>query len=386
MNLDPRTMLIMIAALSLMLSGLLALAGLHAGSVRGGRHWALANLCISIGLGFSMLQLTPENAGGWIIGGSVLFAAGSGLQFAGIQAFMEKPPDWRIPLIALFAVLLQAAWFTLAQPNIVARSVLNDLIFAAVDAASARMLLIPVRQPLRTACWLTGFSFSALALMFFFRAMALMLLPSLHYTLYAHLFVNSAMLFVGSIMQLCLTFGFVLMLNYRLADELQHLAARDFLTGAFNRRSLENEAERLIESCSRRGEKLAVMMIDVDRFKDINDRYGHAAGDEVLRRLAVVANGVIRSGDYFARYGGEEFCVLLHAVTAEQAWVLAERLRETYAGMPVRFGKEAIRSTISIGIAEAGPGITLASLFSRADEALYRAKQEGRNRVEVFSH
>ena len=385
MSLDPRTMLIMIAALSLMLSGLLALAGLHAGNVRGGRQWALANLCISIGLGFSVLQLTPANAGGWVMGGSILFAAGSGLQFVGIQAFMEKACDWRIPVIVVSAVFAQAAWFTLIRPDVIARSVANDLIFAAINAASASMLLIRVRPPLRTACWLTGLSFAALSLTFFLRALVLAFSPSPHYTLYAHLSVNSAALFMGSVIQLCLSFGFVLMLNYRLADELQHLAARDFLTGAFNRRSFESEAERLLKACSRRGGKLTVMMIDVDRFKEVNDRYGHAAGDEVLRRLTVVAQGELRSGDYFARYGGEEFCVLLDSMTKEQAWMLAERLREIYAAMPVRFGEDAIYSTISIGMADSIPGTTLASLQARADEALYRAKQKGRNRVEVFS-
>lgn len=386
MNLDLRTMVVMISALSLMMSGLIALAGLHPGHTRGAKLWALASLSISAGLGFAILPLTPENAGGWILGGATLFAAGTGLQYSGIRTFLDKETGWRIPLLVVALVFVQTAWSALIHPDIRFRSIANSLVFAAVDAACARMLLVRVRSPLRTAYWLTGISFAALAAMFLVRALDIAYSSPQSYGLYAQLPINQITFFLASIAQLSLGFGFVLMLNYRLADELEHLAARDFLTGAFNRRSLEQEASQRLLRCTRKNETLTAMMVDVDHFKKINDRFGHAAGDEVLRRLAVLAQGVIRTGDYFARYGGEEFCILLDSVTRDQAWRMAERLREVYAGTSVRFGDEAIHSTISIGVADSGKaGDSLSRLFGAADEALYRAKQEGRNRVEIYS-
>jgi diguanylate cyclase (GGDEF)-like protein len=185
--------------------------------------------------------------------------------------------------------------------------------------------------------------------------------------------------------QLCLTFGFVLMLNYRLANDLNDLAMHDALTGAFNRRSLETELVRMLARCSRTGDVIAVIMMDVDHFKTVNDRHGHAAGDEVLRRLSAVAQDSIRTEDFFARYGGEEFCIVLPSTTAEKARDLAERLRRNYAEMTVRYADQAIQSTVSIGIADSRQsGVSMDCLLNYADQALYRAKREGRNRSLIF--
>ena len=386
MKLDPHTMMVMIAALSLMLSGLLALAGLHTRFVRGVGHWAAASFCISISLGFSVMHLVPATAGWWIVAGTALLAAGAGLQYVGIQAFMDKTPDWRIPLLVVGVMTAQAIWFVLIDFNSNARAMANSAVLASISAICARMLLVPASQPLRTAAWLTGASFAALALVNLARVLMIAISPEHDYALYAQMPINRISFLVSSISQLCLGFGFVLMLNYRLADELQHLAAHDALTGAFNRRSLGDEAERLLARCSRVGEILTVMMIDVDHFKSINDRFGHAAGDEVLRRLAALVRETIRVGDYFARYGGEEFCILLPNTSEAQSGVLAERLRLRYSELDLHFGGNLLQSTISIGVADSRhAGTNFSGLFAAADEALYRAKQDGRNRVESYS-
>ena len=127
-------------------------------------------------------------------------------------------------------------------------------------------------------------------------------------------------------------------------------------------------------------------MIDVDHFKQINDRFGHVAGDEVLCRLAEVVRASIRSSDYFARYGGEEFCLLLPDLEVAQAVALAERLRCTYAATPVDLGGTQVRSTISIGVADTRTrGTDFADLIAAADAAMYAAKQCGRDQVQVFA-
>ena len=386
MHLDSRTIMVMIAVLALMLSGLLALAGLHARNVRGIGLWALASLFISMSMSLAILPITPLTAGWWLVLASVLISSSAVLQYLGIRAFMEKEPDWRFPLLVVSIVIAQTVWFSVIDPNIRFRVIANSLAFVAINAACARMLLVPAAQPLRTAYWLTGASFAIISLMLAVRVLVMALSIGQHYTLYSALPVNDMTFFIIIVAELCLSFGFVLMLNYRLAGELQHLAERDALTGAFNRRSLEGEAERMLARAARTMDPLTVMMIDVDHFKAINDTYGHAVGDEVLKRLASIAQKTIRGGDYFARYGGEEFCILLPSVTEDQAEGLAERLRSRYAEMILEHDGAKIRSTISIGIADSShAGSDFSVLFKAADKALYRAKEEGRNRVAAYS-
>jgi diguanylate cyclase (GGDEF)-like protein len=149
---------------------------------------------------------------------------------------------------------------------------------------------------------------------------------------------------------------------------------------------LEEEAIRLQARCLRNKVPLAVMLIDVDHFKQINDQYGHQAGDEVLKRLTAVVQMSIRVEDYFARYGGEEFCVLLPAATEQDVMVMAERLRQNYEATLIRLGDETVTSTISIGVADSThTGMVFNFLVATADQAMYRAKETGRNRVVAYS-
>lgn len=386
MNLDIRTMMVMMSALALMFAGLLTLAGLHAGNVRGVQHWAMGSLCIGLGLSFSYSQMEPPGDAWALVLGATLPMAGVGLQFNGIQTFKTGRCNGYLPWLLAGLALILGIWFVVLHPDIQARAVANSLIFGLCNAACAHALLIRIEQPLRTAYWFTGATFAILSTLFLIRAIIVFFSPPNSYGLYLQTPINPISFFIGSMAQMCLAFGFVLMLNYRLSADLQKLAASDALTGALNRRSLEQEAVRLSARCTRTGDSLAIMMIDVDHFKSINDRYGHQTGDEVLRRLAAVAQKTIRSDDYFARYGGEEFCILLPSTIEKDAWILADRLRQTYAGMVMEFGGEILRSTISIGVADSThAGLEFTALVAAADQAMYRAKQEGRNRVMMYS-
>ncbi|TAK61485.1 GGDEF domain-containing protein [Methylobacter sp.] len=387
MNLDIRTMMVMISALCLMFSGLLILAGLHAGKIRGVQHWALGSLYIGLGLGFSYIIQQKSSGSAWVlVFGATLMAAGIGLQFNGIQAFKKGCSNGYIPWLLAGLVFIQSIWLVILHPDIHARVIANSVVFALSNAACAYALFIRIEQPLRTAYWFTGTSFAVVAIMFLARAIIVFLSPADTYTLYSQVTINPVSFFIGSIAQMCLAFGFVLMLNYRLAADLQKLAASDALTGALNRRSLEQEATRLSARCTRTGDTLALMMIDVDHFKSINDRYGHPAGDSVLKHLTAIAQKTIRSDDYFARYGGEEFCILLPSTLEKDAWLLADRLRQNYAEMAMKFNDEVLHSTVSIGVSDSlHAGVEFASLVAAADQAMYRAKQEGRNRVVLHS-
>ncbi len=176
--------------------------------------------------------------------------------------------------------------------------------------------------------------------------------------------------------------------NLREIDELQEQlreqANRDPLTGLYNRRYLDSTLERELARCKRGGTPLALILIDIDHFKQVNDTYGHQAGDEVLLRLAAMLASMARAGDVACRYGGEEFLLLMPTMPLASARERAEALRAAFADMEVSFGAFKLRTTVSVGIAAyPGHGISADELIRNADTALYRAKNLGRNRVEV---
>ena len=170
--------------------------------------------------------------------------------------------------------------------------------------------------------------------------------------------------------------------------ELSTLARHDPLTGLANRRDFMVRAEAQCAAARRYGRPLSVLMIDLDHFKAVNDRYGHAAGDDVLRFIAAVFSLEVRSTDVCARVGGEEFAVVLAETGLEGGLQMAERIRQAVAASPVISERvpHPLRVTISVGVAASAKGATsLDALLRDADQALYRAKAEGRNCVRAIS-
>jgi diguanylate cyclase (GGDEF)-like protein len=165
--------------------------------------------------------------------------------------------------------------------------------------------------------------------------------------------------------------------------ELLRLALVDPLTGAFNRRSFLEFAGKEEARARRGGNKFAVLMIDIDHFKRVNDTYGHPAGDRVIKSLADICARTLRPSDVIARYGGEEFVVNLPDTDQRQASLVAERLRFAVADAKVPSEQGPIAFTVSIGVATCSDETPLDAAIAEADKALYRAKKNGRNRVEV---
>jgi diguanylate cyclase (GGDEF)-like protein len=160
------------------------------------------------------------------------------------------------------------------------------------------------------------------------------------------------------------------------------MATRDKLTGLINRREFFTIAAHEEERAKREGHVVSVMMLDADYFKKINDTYGHAAGDDVLRDLAANCRKIFRKTDVVGRYGGEEFAVMLPGAEERMAKVIAERIRSSIEQSTVMVDDEEISYTVSIGIACAiGKDVRIEELLDRADRALYTAKAEGRNRA-----
>src|SRR5437899_1466078 len=161
------------------------------------------------------------------------------------------------------------------------------------------------------------------------------------------------------------------------------MAITDALTGLYNRRYMETHVGTLVEQAAARGKPLTVLVLDIDYFKSINDGHGHDAGDDVLREFAVRIRKSIRGIDLACRHGGEEFVVVMPETDLAVATMVAERLRRRIASEPFQIdgGVRAIEVTISIGIAALSAAESAASVLKRADQALYRAKRDGRNRV-----
>lgn len=170
------------------------------------------------------------------------------------------------------------------------------------------------------------------------------------------------------------------------AADLRRMLTRDHLTGASNRAHFFEAAERQRMRSLQGGESMAVIVLDVDHFKRVNDGYGHAAGDMVLREVARRCEAELRPEDIFARLGGEEFVALLPSATLEVAVVAADRLRMALAGKAINCGKAQLSITASFGCSalDAAPAASLAELLAGADAALYQAKRSGRNRVVSF--
>ncbi|NJB67710.1 diguanylate cyclase (GGDEF)-like protein [Desulfobaculum xiamenense] len=168
----------------------------------------------------------------------------------------------------------------------------------------------------------------------------------------------------------------------RAEARLVHLANHDALTGAFNRRHFMELAQKEIERSRRYGHPLSLLMLDIDLFKNVNDTYGHATGDEVLKALVKVCRNILREVDAFGRIGGEEFAAVLPATPRAAGIQAAERIRAAVANHAMHSPKGPFHITVSIGVAQyKGNGESLDELLSRADSALYEAKGEGRDRV-----
>jgi two-component system, cell cycle response regulator len=172
----------------------------------------------------------------------------------------------------------------------------------------------------------------------------------------------------------------------RLRDKVQHsieASIVDPLTGLNNRRFLENHLAATLEQARSRRKPVSLMILDIDHFKQVNDTYGHQAGDEVLKGFAERIRGIIRGGDLLCRLGGEEFIVVMPNVPLEVARKVAERARISIEEAPFVIDEtgRAIPVTVSIGLADRGREADAVALYKRADRALYRSKAEGRNRV-----
>ena len=339
---------------------------------------------LALGVGFLAFALRDDFTG-WLtpLVGYAGFGVSSVLIWLGSRYLLGMQGGAALAGIALAAYL--AMLFAIREPSApqgIARIVLNSLFvigFMALAAFEAQrspwMKLLRSVRMMRNL--LVLFCVVVAVRMAAFLAQGIPVMadgtsgPGVLRSLFATLF---------GALPFAITVSVLSIVNSQLSARLGRMASTDDLTGLVSRRSLQESATRLLQRPAGEG-CIALLMIDVDRFKPINDRYGHGVGDQVLRHAANVLRQVLRPDSLIVRYGGDEFCALVPVPGEAAAFVVAERLRATMESSPYRLDGQRIAITLSIGVSVHRQGKTLRQLLDEADRRAYRAKADGRNRV-----
>jgi len=379
--LDVRSLVIFSTMVGLVLAVaiLLIRRGLPEG-VRGVSEWAAAMLASGAGaLAVGSRSLMPDAV--LLPLGNLLLVGGHFLQYIAITRFFGRPTPSAPVVAVLAAVYLSELFFTVFHDSFPARTAISG--FASVVALVASGLTLfrasgDTFGPIR----FTAVVMSAAAATVATRVLYTLTLGSEAGSMFA--VDNAQFLFISLYIMLTITaaFGFMMMVAEKLRDELARLATLDPLTGIYNRRTMVDLAERELARATRAGTRVAALMLDLDHFKQVNDRYGHAAGDEVLRQFVATAQRCLRKQDLIGRYGGEEFFIVLPDTSREEALLVAQRLRTEVEHTRAAVRDISIAFTISVGLAHSGhSGFDLDALLRDADAALYCAKERGRNQV-----
>ena len=339
------------------------------------RHWILANLAALAG-GLVMVLETRAGPLSPAILGNTLVILGFFLNWTGLCRFFGRRAPWNATLISTLLALCVLIAFDDSR-------LMRNLVYAlgqSVPLVLCLPLLVGARRHTGAPLALVSMLAVIAAIAVRYGGLVMHFAGELSDESYnAVLFVTLLTTIFGGFIW---NFGFVLLVIERLHSEAHSLAVVDELTGLPNRRMFTARMEAEQELSAREGRGFALLLIDIDRFKTINDEYGHAAGDACLTHFSALVSGRLRPGDLLARLGGDEFCVLLSDTGIEPAAAIAGDLVELMGRNPLFYYGTTIPVTLSIGLAVWQPGqhASIAAMIEEADNALYLAKRRGRNR------
>jgi diguanylate cyclase (GGDEF)-like protein len=301
-------------------------------------------------------------------------------QLQAVRVFVGRPNRPALVYTPVVLVAVIEMVFTYGFPSIRMRTVWASLLIAIPFFLSARALLSGSR-PHRRSNVLTAATLLFPAVVLVLRAAYEGLRSGTLASAFAVTPMQALVFGMAGFLPIIATLGFVSMCNDRLHQELLRQAMLDPLTGISNRRALDESSAGAIAIARRHARDLAVLLVDADHFKQINDRHGHGAGDAALRALVAALQATLRPGDLLGRLGGEEFIVILPETDEARAHAAAERLRDAVASVEFSIQHEQLPLRVSIGIALLEPDDDLVTLLRRADQAMYVAKRSGRNCV-----
>ena len=378
MTADVPTLLLMTILSSVVMAGALLLLGWR-NRQDGLQYWAAGMLLAAVGYVLFLLRGSISDVFSVVLG-NVLVSASFSLLLAAVRCFHALPMRW-------LTVLAPAAFMVPLIVGVGDNFSLRVSLVGAVMLLQVLWLLWTLGQQ-RTdrggrgaQLLMAGMALEALVLLA--RAVSGVLVFQESRGFLQGNAVQTYSFMTAFVGLLVTSMGFVFMGKDR-ADAINHrLAAQDDLTGVANRRAIIAALDRDVARAVRSREPLALMMLDIDHFKQVNDRWGHQAGDAVLRAVAQVLQQRVRAQDLIGRYGGEEFLLVLPNTPREGAYQLAQELCAAVQATSCAWGKETIPVTVSIGVF-AGclqPDVQSDQLLQAADSAMYRAKAAGRNAV-----
>jgi diguanylate cyclase (GGDEF)-like protein len=376
---DTHTLVVMNVLLYVLYAGVIALNSRMLGSAKGAAWFAGANL--SRGAGLVMIL-----AGGVVpitraLGGMTAVLGMMMLHFS-FDELLERGPRLRALQYVLAGAMAVGTVYLLIAPSPYPAMLLLACATESVQvAATASVVFLFAGEDIGLAASLTGASLGVYAVLLLLRVAASLKFNTPNYPVLANEMLRFWL--VGTLVtNSAIAFGFMFISAAKLRVELLWHAQVDELTGLLNRWALTRIALREIARCRRSKGVIAVVMMDLDGLKRVNDSLGHGCGDAVLQAVGRVLQQTIRGQDAVARMGGDEFCILLPDAGLAEAGMAAERIRSEVDALVLQYRGETVRVRASLGVASSeGGGLSWQSLVEQSDAALYRAKRGGRNRV-----
>jgi diguanylate cyclase (GGDEF)-like protein len=381
MHIEPQTLVTTIVFVSALLGGLQIFSWAQNRSAKDLLIWGLIFLLIALAVGLLTLEGNAPDFVSVTIGEGLL-VLGHGLLYSSTRAFNGKPPVFLAGAVGMFAWLIASAsdlFITSAE----ARGVFVSVLIGCYSFLLASEFQQMSREKLPS--WKAAVALAITHGLFFFGRAVMLLLQAV---------VGQSVAFAGSwstvlalealTAAVSLAFVFMSLSKERVALQFRNAALTDQLTGAGNRRALFELGEAMLLVAREKLETVSLMLLDIDWFKQINDRLGHPTGDKVLHAVATCISRSIPPSALLARLGGDEFAILLPNTDQATAGMLAERIRERIGSLGFAADGRSVDVMVSLGVAESPQGLNnLLELISAADAALYIAKSNGRNRVQV---
>jgi diguanylate cyclase (GGDEF)-like protein len=347
--------------------------------------WTGSAFAAALGASLASLRIVVDSLLPLLAGGTVLILA-SCLAAMGIQRFYDQPVGWRQTALITGMGFAGMIFFIVGYDSQPVRMLIYSVAQVLPFALTLKLLLSRENGRVNAGARLAATVAILIIVVYAMRVMGNLLQAGGEFSFLRFSPVHSVSILVLMFLSMSWNFGFLLMAIDRLRNEVADLALLDDLTGVGNRRHL---LQRLTEECARSersGEAFALLVIDLDGFKAINDTHGHAAGDACLQHFTLMAQTRLRPGDMLARTGGDEFCIVLPASTLREGAMIARRILDVCREDAEACVGNDIPISLSIGVAQWSRemGAFPDRVIAAADHALYAAKKDGRNRHAVY--
>lgn len=378
MQLDSSTLIFSIGILSLLMA---FISWTFTGPITerdyGLKTWSIGITFVGISLILIFLRGLLHPFWGVFMANICLMAGGT-LGLLAPARFYQAKVQYSVVVLALVVGILGLLLHTVWNYSIAFAMVSVCASMAVVMLYTVRVVYTHSPRPVPFAAHIFASSMGFMGVAYLLRAATVLINPNVPVGPASLSGGHQSMLIVGALFVVCSTMSLYAVVHDEQKNEIAERARRDPLTGLFNRRAFFEQADKL----EAQGAAFAILMIDIDHFKSINDKHGHLGGDRVLVHAARLIQGLFRTNDIACRFGGEEFCVLLRECNLAQALQLAQELVNRWAAEPLDVSDgQRVTVTTSVGVCARAPGQTLLKTLQNADAALYSAKHQGRNRA-----